>query len=144
MLAAARSLHRAGVVHGDLAARNILVDATDPVPVVSTTPLAVRVCLMLFLLVLDLMPEHELRGGKNTLPIASVFVLGFLTADQVAYCQLIEKLQWHFSSLLVSSDLLSSASYPPCAQGAPKVELMGSWANLTVNRGFTVKLAPFS
>lgn len=69
VLAAARSLHRAGVVHGDLAARNILVDATDPVPVVSTTPLAVRVCLMLFLLVLDLMPEHELRGGETPCPL---------------------------------------------------------------------------
>ena len=53
VLAAARSLHRAGVVHGDLAPRNILVDTTDPVPITSTSPHAVCVHLLLLILVLE-------------------------------------------------------------------------------------------
>ena len=69
MLAAVGALHRACVVHGDLAPRNILVDASDPVPVTSTSPRALCMRLLLSLLVLEHPPKHELRVSMITIAV---------------------------------------------------------------------------
>ena len=69
MLATVGALHRAGVVHGDLASRNILVDTTDPVLVTSTSRRAVCMRLLLSLLVLVHSPKHELRGSSIAIAV---------------------------------------------------------------------------
>ena len=115
VLAAARSLHRAGVVHGDLAPCNILVDTTDPVPVTSTSPLAVCVHLLLPVLVLEPCQTTNC-GSPSTIPVhcKRIFIACNATTDQQACRESIEQSQWHFSPTLVSSDLLSAA-HPKCA-----------------------------